>query len=141
MVDTVDALARSRIMSRIRGKNTKPEMAVRRFLYAAGLRYRLHQKNLVGSPDIVLAKFKTAVFVHGCFWHHHTGCKAAGIPKTNIEFWECKMIRNKERDATNIQKLRSLGWYVIVIWECETRKIDRLDEIVNEIRQQRVGLG
>lgn len=118
MVDVVDPATRSRMMSGIRGKNTKPELLVRRYLHGAGLRFRLHVKDLPGKPDLVFPKYKTVVFVHGCFWHQHPGCKYAYVPKSNSSFWISKLNRNRERDAQKIAALKILGWRSLVIWEC-----------------------
>lgn len=117
-MDRLTPEARSRLMSRIRGKDTKPEMIVRSYLYARGLRYRLHDRSLPGKPDLVFKSRKTVVFVHGCFWHGHKGCKKARIPKTREEFWRAKIEGNAARDRRSIRKLRSLGWHVYIVWEC-----------------------
>jgi len=108
-------------MSKIRSKNTKPEMALRKALFARGFRYRVNDTKLPGKPDIVLPKYKTVIFLHGCFWHRHEGCRYAYTPKTNTEFWVGKITSNKERDKVNLQKLTVMGWNVITIWECEIR--------------------
>lgn len=113
--------ARSRNMAAIKGKDTKPEMLVRRALHAAGFRYRLHGKKLPGKPDIVMPARRAVVFVHGCFWHHH-GCANSVWPKVRELFWRTKIIGNMERDQRNRRELRDLGWQVFVIWECEVRK-------------------
>jgi DNA mismatch endonuclease (patch repair protein) len=106
-------------MSRIRGKDTAPELALRKALHGKGFRFRLHGVDLPGRPDMVMRKHKTVVFVHGCFWHRHTGCKIAATPKSNAEFWFRKFAANVERDERNISHLKALGWRVFVIWECE----------------------
>ncbi len=116
-------------MSRIRGKDTKPEMAVRRYLHARGFRYRLHVKDLPGKPDIVLPRYRTVIFVHGCFWHQHPGCGHAVMPKSNAAFWAAKLRANTERDIRHRARLEELGWRVITIWECEARMISALDSI------------
>ncbi len=121
-MDVHDKKTRSYNMSRIRGKDTKPEMLVRRFLYANGFRYRLHVKELPGKPDIVLPKYKTVIFVHGCFWHGHKGCKYFSIPKTRTEWWLTKIKGNTRRDKQAEIELNVMGWRVIVIWECELKK-------------------
>ncbi len=121
MADVHDKATRSYNMSRIRGKDTKPEMIVRRFLHANGFRYRLHVKDLPGKPDIVLPKYRTVIFVHGCFWHGHEGCKYFRIPKTRTRWWTEKIGRNKRNDASNTNGLRSAGWKVISVWECKLR--------------------
>jgi DNA mismatch endonuclease (patch repair protein) len=109
-------------MSRIKGKNTKPEILVRKFLFANGFRYRLHVKNLPGKPDIVLPKYKTVIFVNGCFWHGHKGCRYFLLPKTRTEWWLQKISDTQSRDKLAKQELENLGWKVIVIWECELKK-------------------
>jgi DNA mismatch endonuclease, patch repair protein len=119
MVDVVDKETRSRMMANIRGKNTSPEFAVRRFLHAQGLRYRLHVKHLPGKPDLVFPRFGVALFVHGCFWHRHDGCRFATTPASNTAFWEKKFDANKKRDETVVRTLTKAGWRVLVIWECE----------------------
>lgn len=119
-VDTFTIEQRSECMSRIRSKDTKPEKAVRKALFRLGWRYRLHAKDLPGKPDIVNRKRKTAIFVNGCFWHQHEGCKRKTSPKTNTDYWSNKLKRNVERQKKDIELLKLLGWKVIVIWECET---------------------
>ena len=113
-------------MSRIRGSNTKPELRVRSLLHQLGYRFRLHRKDLPGTPDIVLPKHRTVVFVHGCYWHRHAGCKRASTPTKNREKWERKFARNVERDRRNRSDLEALGWRVVVVWECETKDLERL---------------
>jgi DNA mismatch endonuclease, patch repair protein len=120
MVDRLSPQDRSRNMARIRGRDTGPEIRVRRALHAAGLRFRLHCRDLPGKPDIVLPRWRTAVFVHGCFWHRHPGCPNASVPKTRVAFWDAKFAATVSRDARNIGSLRAMGWNVIIIWECET---------------------
>jgi len=123
---------RSRNMSAIKSKNTKPEIKVRKVLHSMGYRFRLHSKNLPGSPDIVLPKFKTVIFVHGCFWHRHENCKYASTPKIRQEFWNKKFTENIKRDSEIQDKIKNLDWRSVVIWECETKNIDNLrDKIVN----------
>ena len=112
---------RSECMSKIRSRNTKPELALRKALFARGFRYRVNDSKLPGKPDIVLPKYKTVIFLHGCFWHRHEGCKYAYTPKTNTKFWVEKITSNIERDKTNLQKLAALGWNVLTVWECEIR--------------------
>lgn len=125
---------RSEVMSRIRSKDTKPEMVVRRHLHALGFRFRLHSSKLPGHPDIVLPKWHTVIFVNGCFWHRHEGCKTATMPKSNVEFWQAKFDRNVARDKKEHAALEAAGWHVIVIWECEVKK--RLDRLPFIIRNQ-----
>ena len=137
-MDTLTLSLRSHCMSRIRGKNTKPEILVRKGLHTRGFRFRLHNRKLPGSPDIVLPKYGVAIMVNGCFWHVHKGCRYATKPKTNIEFWETKIARNRHRDEVTTAHLEALGWTVITVWECELRgKLEsdaRLDKLADEIR-------
>jgi DNA mismatch endonuclease, patch repair protein len=112
--------ARSALMTRVRGKNTRPELIVRRIAHSLGFRFRLHRKNLPGSPDLVFPRHRNGIFVHGCFWHHHSGCPKASIPKTGVEFWKSKFSANIRRDARSIAALREMRWKVCVLWECET---------------------
>lgn len=123
-------------MSSVRGKNTLPEMLVRRFLHASGLRFRLHVKDLPGRPDIVFPKYRTVVFVHGCFWHRHQGCSKATIPDANQVFWQEKFKRNVERDARNIAQLQLLSWRVLVVWECEANDGSALARLARLIRRK-----
>ena len=123
---------RSRNMSAIKSKNTKPEIKVRKILHSMGYRFRLHSKDLPGSPDIVLPKYKTVIFVHGCFWHRHENCKYASNPKTRKEFWNKKFTENKKRDSKIQEKIKILDWRSVVIWECETKNIENLrDKIID----------
>ncbi|MBK8138632.1 MAG: DNA mismatch endonuclease Vsr [Chloroflexi bacterium] len=126
MVDTVTPQRRSEIMSKIRSRNTTPELRVRRLLREMRVGYRLHVKGLPGSPDIVMKGRKQLIIVHGCFWHQHESCKIAHIPKSRKEFWEAKLSRNVTRDKKNEALLRELGWDIITIWECETAQLDNL---------------
>jgi len=138
MSDIFSSQKRSDIMSKISGKNTKPEILVRKFLFSQGFRYRLNVKTLPGKPDIVLPKYKTVIFINGCFWHGHT-CKKGQTPSTNIDFWKKKISSNKSRDDKNVMLLTELGWNVITIWQCEIRSINRrklkfewlLDTLIN----------
>lgn len=134
MADVHTRAQRSYNMSRIKGKNTKPEMLVRRFLHSQGYRYRLHAKNLPGKPDIVLPKYKTVIFVHGCFWHGHEGCKYATLPKTRTDWWKKKIQKNAENDKFNIRKLQELNWIVIEMWQCEIKqgKINNLLTLIKK---------
>ena len=120
-MDTLTPEERSRLMAKIRGKNTKPELAVRSLLHRAGYRFSLHRKDLPGKPDIVLRKYNTVVFVHGCFWHRHKNCKIASTPKSNVEFWQAKFARNVSNDRKHTRKLRKMGWHVLTVWECELK--------------------
>lgn len=137
-------LNRSQVMSHIRGKNTKPEILVRKELHARGFRFRLHNKKLPGSPDVVLPKYGVAIMVNGCFWHGHKGCRYATKPKSNVEFWEAKIARNRHRDEVTEAHLHALGWHVITIWECELRgaasATSRLDALAEEIHKAGVAL-
>ncbi len=128
MADTVDPAKRSEIMSRVPSRDTKPELIVRRIAHRLGFRYRLHRKDLPGSPDIVFPKHRSVVFVHGCFWHRHPGCKYASNPATRAEYWERKFRDNVARDARNEALLRELGWRVMVIWGCETKDREAVAE-------------
>lgn len=132
MTDVVDQATRSRMMSGIRGKNTRPELAVRKALHARGFRYRLHVSNLPGKPDLVLPKLKAVVFVHGCFWHGHA-CPIFKWPASRPEFWKEKIHKNAERDARNIQLLRDSGWRVAVLWECAIRSKYGLEPAVEKL--------
>ena len=138
MSDKLTPAHRHKCMSRIRSKNTKPEILVRKGLHARGFRFRLHNRKLPGSPDIVLPKYGVAIMVNGCFWHGHKGCRYATRPKTNVEFWETKIARNRHRDEVTTAHLEALGWTVITIWECELKgnamRPSRIDALVNEIR-------
>ncbi|WP_024995952.1 very short patch repair endonuclease [Bacteroides graminisolvens] len=128
---------RSEVMAKIRGKNTKPELLVRRFLFSKGYRYRIHVKHLPGTPDIVLPKYNVVIFVHGCFWHGHA--VDGRLPHSNLEFWASKIKHNKERDFKNTQKLLSMGWKVITIWECQLKPHEKestllaLDNLLNKL--------
>lgn len=128
---------RSEVMSRIRGKNTKPEMILRSLLFKEGFRFRIHKKDLPGKPDIVLIKYRVAIFVHGCFWHYHRGCREGRIPSSNSKFWEEKLLKNVEKDEKHTKALQELGWKVIVVWECEIEKNIRraVEKIIIEIKR------
>jgi DNA mismatch endonuclease (patch repair protein) len=121
MTDITDPETRSRMMRGIRGKNTKPEIAIRHALHSRGFRYRLHVNDMAGKPDIVLPKWNAVIFIHGCFWHHHEGCNNAGIPATRREFWLNKLKENQTRDKRHIEQLLKCGWKVAVVWECSIR--------------------
>ena len=124
MTDVVDKSTRSRMMAGIRGKDTKPELRLRSVLHAAGFRFRLHCRDLPGRPDLVLPKFRAAVFVHGCFWHQHPGCPAATMPASNAAFWQDKLGSNVARDRRTAGAVRAAGWRVATIWECAIRQLD-----------------
>ena len=109
-------------MSKVSGKETKPEILVRKLLFSKGFRYRKNVKSLPGNPDIVLPKYKTVIFVHGCFWHQHEGCRKSSRPTTNVEFWNNKLNKNVARDASNLNHLKKAGWKVLTVWECELKK-------------------
>ena len=128
MTDIVDPQTRSRMMSGIRARDTKPEMTVRRLLHAMGYRFRLHAKDLPGKPDIVFRRRRVAIFVHGCFWHRHPDpdCKLAPMPKSRVEFWTAKLEGNRARDNANIASLEAMGWQVLVIWQCQLKVTERL---------------
>ena len=132
MVDKVSKEVRSYNMSRIKSKDTKPEILVRSYLFSRGLRFRKNDKRYPGSPDIVLPKYKTIVFVHGCFWHLHDGCKYAVMPKSNVDFWKKKLYGNKERDECNQKELEAMGWKVIIVWECELKK-DKINHTLENL--------
>lgn len=121
MPDKLTPEQRHRCMASIKSRNTKPEVLVRKFLFARGLRFRINVKRLPGTPDIVLKKYRTCIFVNGCFWHGHEGCKYYVMPKTNTEFWKAKIERNRARDLDRRIKLRDMGWHVIQIWECQLK--------------------
>ena len=130
-MDIWSKMKRSEVMSNIRSTNTKPEIIIRSLLFRNGYRFRIHQKTLPGKPDIVFAKYRTVIFVHGCFWHNHSKCKEGRIPSSNSVFWKEKLKKNINRDKVNISKLKDLGWKVIVVWECEIDK--QLDRTINKI--------
>lgn len=134
MADIVDPATRSRMMSAVRTRDTAPEVRVRRALHRSGLRFRLHDSQLPGRPDIVLRKYCAVVLVHGCFWHSHEGCRKAYLPTSNRPFWEKKIGRNVQRDQEVTSRLAEMGWRVFVVWECESRDQKRLDGLVRLIR-------
>lgn len=131
-MDKISPEKRSWLMSRIKGKDTSPEIRVRSLLHRLGFRFRIQRRDLPGKPDIVLPKYRTIIFVHGCFWHQHQGCKHSHIPQSNVSYWESKLSRNVLRDIKNKQALEQLGWKVVVIWECETKNIEKLAEEISE---------
>ncbi|MGM9853288.1 MAG: very short patch repair endonuclease [Muribaculaceae bacterium] len=136
MADIKTKEERSHNMSAIKGKDTKPEMLVRRFLHAAGYRYRLHKRNLPGCPDIVFPSLHTVIFVHGCFWHGHQGCKYFQLPKSNEDFWRNKISRNIERDAQVQTELEKEDWNVITIWECDLKNKSRREATLGKVVQE-----
>ena len=133
MPDTVSSSERSRIMRQVRSENTAPEMYVRRVLHAAGFRFRLHDKRLPGNPDLVLARYKTAIFVQGCLWHWH-GCRRSRMPSSNADYWQRKIAGNVERDAKNVSALSDKGWRVELLWECEIA--DSTASLITRLRDQ-----
>ncbi len=137
MPDVLNPDQRHRNMAAIHSSSTKPELKLRRALWHQGFRYRINDKHLPGRPDLVLPKFRTAIFVHGCFWHGHKDCKYYTVPKTNTEFWMAKVARNKERDQDVWRKLEAKGWNVIIVWECQLKKAvleDTVNQVAEEIR-------
>lgn len=138
MADTFTPEVRSRTMRAVKNRNTKPEIIVRRLLHAMGYRFRLHRKDLPGSPDIVLPRHKKVVFVHGCLWHGHCGCKRSARPTSNTEFWDTKIDRNIARDKKAMQELTGLGWKVFTVWECETRDKNQLEEKFNRFLESEI---
>lgn len=129
-MDIVPPGKRSRMMAGIKGKNTKPELVVRKLVHGMGLRYRLHRKDLHGSPDLVFSRMKKVIFVHGCFWHRHLGCRFAYTPKSNTSFWVNKLEGNMRRDALTLTALDALGWQVLIVWECEVSDLAALAQKV-----------
>jgi len=127
IMDIFDRKKRSEIMKKVSGKNTNPEITVRKLLHRMGYRFRLHPLNLPGKPDIVLPKYKKIILIHGCFWHGHEGCKRSQLPNTNRDFWRDKISKNKDRDKIVIEKLKRLGWSILIIWDCEIRKRNLAD--------------
>ena len=136
MTDTFTKSERSEIMSRISSKHTSPEIVVRKALYRLGFRYRLHDKKLPGKPDIVIKQAKTAIFVNGCFWHQHKGCKRRSVPKSNLKYWKGKLKANVERQRADIKELKRLGWKIFIVWECEAKREVVLVKEVNKIYEK-----
>ena len=134
MTDVHDNVTRSYNMSRIKGTNTKPEMLVRKFLFSKGFRYRINDKKLPGKPDIVLPKYKTVIFVNGCFWHGHENCKYFKLPKTRTEWWKGKIEKTKINDLLNHMQLIEMGYKVLIVWECDIKNKVIFSKIINEIR-------
>lgn len=131
MPDMFTKAQRSRIMSKIKSGHTVPEVLFRKALFRKGFRYSLNNKKLPGKPDLVLPKYKTLIFVHGCFWHHHKNCNFARIPKSNIKFWKAKILGNVSRDALNRKRLKNIGWQVITVWECDVKS--HLEKTINKV--------
>lgn len=136
-MDTFSRAQRSEIMRRIRSTDTRAEMIVRSLLHREGFRFRLHNKQLPGKPDIVLPRFRTVIFVHGCFWHGHSECREGRRPKSNTEYWNRKLDRNLNRDAANAERLRELGWRRIVVWECELKDKEAVNQrLISELNEK-----
>jgi DNA mismatch endonuclease (patch repair protein) len=133
LADRFSKKKRSQIMSAVKNKNTTPEIRVRKALFAKGFRYKINDKSLPGSPDIVLMKYHTAIFVHGCFWHGHRNCKKATRPTSNVDFWNKKIERNIKRDIKAKRELRKAGWQVIIVWQCKVSNIKSLHETVKRL--------
>ncbi|QKS29670.1 MAG: DNA mismatch endonuclease Vsr [Candidatus Accumulibacter similis] len=141
-MDTLSPEQRRRTMAAVKGRNTTPELIVRRLLHKAGFRFRLYRNDLPGKPDVALSKYRTVIFVHGCFWHQHPGCKKASKPSTRQDYWLPKLARNIERDKRQISDLDALGWSVLVVWECETKDKAALSEkLVRILSQQAREIG
>ena len=138
MTDTVRRAERSRIMGLVRSEDTIPELKVRKALHAAGFRFRLHVRDMPGTPDVVLPKYRTVVFVHGCFWHWH-GCRRSRMPTSNVEYWQRKISGNVSRDSNHVRDLRQMGWRVEVVWECNIG--DGVGELIHELRQHQAPAG
>ncbi|MHB8781188.1 MAG: very short patch repair endonuclease [Candidatus Geothermincolia bacterium] len=132
MSDVFDPEKRSWIMSRVRGKDTKPEKTVRSAVHRMGYRFRLHEKNLPGHPDIVLPRHRKVIFVHGCFWHGHEGCKRSKLPTSNVEFWTEKIHRTRERDQAALELLEEQGWDILTVWQCQAKEAERLNGILDD---------
>ncbi len=139
MTDTLSPNERSKRMSLIRGKDSSPELKLRRLVHGMGFRYRLHVKDLPGKPDLVFPSRRAVIFMHGCFWHRHPGCKLARMPKSKLDFWRPKLEGNRERDLRNQEMLKKLGWHVLIIWECEMENIEKVYNKVREFLQGREG--
>ncbi|MFO7607081.1 MAG: DNA mismatch endonuclease Vsr [Desulfurivibrionaceae bacterium] len=139
MTDTLSKKERSERMSLIKGKDSAPEMKLRRLVHGMGFRYRLHDKNLPGKPDLVFPSRRAVIFMHGCFWHRHEGCKLARLPKSKLNFWKPKLEANKERDLLHRRQLRDLGWRVLVVWECEMVYTERVASVVRDFLSEKEG--
>jgi DNA mismatch endonuclease (patch repair protein) len=141
MVQSAKGLTRSQMMARVGRRDTKPERMVRSAIHRAGFRFRLCRPDLPGRPDIVLPRFRSVIFVHGCFWHQHPGCGRATQPKSNVEFWERKLARNRERDTAAAVQLRASGWRVLIVWECELRIAGWQERLIDRLRQPEASAG
>lgn len=139
LTDTLTPAERSKRMSLIRGLDSEPELLLRHLVHGMGFRYRLHVKDLPGKPDLVFPAKRAVIFMHGCFWHRHADCKLARLPKSKLEFWRPKLEANRERDLLNQQKLQTLGWRVLVVWECELADTERVKTMVKEFLCERIG--
>lgn len=139
LADTLSPQERSKRMSLIRGTGSAPEMKFRRLAHGMGFRYRLHVKELPGKPDLVFPSRRAVIFMHGCFWHRHKGCKLARLPKSKLNFWKPKLEENRKRDLRNQRRLRDLGWRVLVVWECQMVDTDRVSEVVRGFLQKQEG--
>lgn len=137
-MDTLSSAQRSERMSRIKGRDTKPEMVVRKLIHGMGYRYRLHLAGLAGRPDLVFRSRKKVIFVHGCFWHRHedSSCRLSRMPKSNLDFWKAKLEANRERDLKNIETLTKSGWKVLVVWECESGRIEVLSHKLHKFLEE-----
>ena len=135
MADFMTGTQRSRAMSKVRSKNTKPEITIRSGLHRRGFRFRVNDKNLPGKPDIILRKYSALIFIHGCFWHHHLNCPKSKMPQTRKEFWENKIGNNIIRDRKNITKLRSMGWRIAIVWECAVKKEENLVQTLETLNE------
>ena len=139
LADTLSRQERSERMSRIRNKNSAPEMKLRRLVHGMGFRYRLHVKDLPGTPDLVFPGKRAVIFMHGCFWHRHPECRLARLPKSKLDFWKPKLEANRQRDLVLQQQLRDLGWRVLVVWECEMKETERVSVLVANFLRERDG--
>ncbi len=139
MADTLTPAQRSERMSRVRGKNTAPEMKLRRLIHGMGYRYRLHVGGLPGKPDLVFPSRHAVIFMHGCFWHRHANCKLARLPKSKLDFWETKLEENRQRDLRYRERLMAMGWRVLIVWECELQNLDHVSRVVREFLGERGG--
>ncbi|KAB0670607.1 DNA mismatch endonuclease Vsr [Oryzomonas sagensis] len=135
-MDRLTPERRSWLMSRVKAKNTSPEMVVRRLVYGMGYRYRIHVEGLPGKPDLVFAGSRKAIYVNGCFWHGHEGCRYAGLPKSRVAFWAAKIARNRARDRENVSAMEADGWRVLTIWQCELKNREKISELLHDFLKQ-----